>query len=215
VDEHELKAALVALGMEAVSDAEVREIFTEVDADRSGYVDVAEFRDVAVVLSEREERRCAQQMADGVDANGDGAIDRGEMWDGLEALGLELSESQVDMLWEKCDADGSGELDIAEFGKAVKMARLALDHAGEGKRLYGEADVRQRLDSGADKYQGLTRVMVGDVLGVAAGMIAAAEAAAAELDMAHEDSLHREPASISVVELDQIVSDVFKAAPDT
>ena len=212
VDLEELKTALVQLGMEKISDDEVGEIFDAVDVDRSGYVDEMEFKEVAVVLSEREERRNAEQMAAGVDVNGDGAIDRDEMWDGLEALGLELSESQVDMLWEKCDADGSGELDIGEFGKAVKMARLALDHTGEGERFYGESDIRERLECGAEKYQGLNPRSASDVVATAEAMIAAAEAAAAELDESHADALHREPASISLVELDQIVTDVMSAA---
>ena len=214
VDRDELRAALVALGMDKVSDEEVDEIFDAVDVDRSGLVDRDEFKEVAIVLSEREERRNAEAMADGVDADGDGGIDRSEMWDGLEALGLELSESQVDMLWDKCDADGSGELDVAEFGKAVKMARLALDHVGEGERFYAEADVRERLSSGAAKYQGLNPTMVGDVVATFKAMISAAKAAAAELDDEHEDALHREPASISAVELDQIVSDVLGAQAD-
>ena len=167
---------------------------------------------MAIVLSEREERRHAEMLAEGVDVDGDGTIDKDEMWDGLEALGLELSESQVDMLWEKCDADGSGELDIAEFGKAVKMARLALDHAGEGERFYGEADVRQRLGCGAEKYTGLNQRSVADIVATATTMIEANEAASAELDDSHEDALRREPASISAVELDQIVQDVLAAA---
>ena len=47
------------------------------------------------------------------------------------------------------------------------------------------------------------------IVATAMTMIAAGEAAAAELDDSHEDALHREPASISAVELDQIVQDVL------
>ena len=33
------------------------------DVDRSGFVDMEEFKEVAIVLSEREERRHAEQLA--------------------------------------------------------------------------------------------------------------------------------------------------------
>jgi hypothetical protein len=45
-----------------------------------------------------------------------------------------------------------------------KLARLALDHAGEGERFCGEVDIRERLGNGAEKYQGLTPRSVGDVV---------------------------------------------------
>jgi hypothetical protein len=47
----------------------------------------------------------------------------------------------------------------------------------EEERLYGEADVREWLGSGAELYEGLSDRSVGDVLATAEGIIAAVERA--------------------------------------
>jgi Ca2+-binding EF-hand superfamily protein len=242
VDRSKLRTALGALGVATVSATEVDEIFDAVDVEGSGLVDVHAFRRVVVVLSEREERRRAEQFAEGVVANDGGGsrtIDREELWDMLDALGLELSTAQMDMLWEKCDVNGSGVTDAAHFRQAAHAARLTLDHAGNGERFYDRREVEERLATGATTYTGLTPRSARDVAAAAVAMIAAVAAAAAAAAGGGEsddtrpdapgsdapgsdvrrdtmntqsDACRREPASISVVELDQIVADVMGLA---
>ena len=76
IDEKELKVALVALGMDEVSDAEMAAVFHAADAERGGggLVGVKEFTAAAVALSERREKTVATQMAEGVDSRGAGAM---------------------------------------------------------------------------------------------------------------------------------------------
>eukprot|EP00727_Mastigamoeba_balamuthi_P013692 m51a1_g8946 hypothetical protein (178) ;mRNA; f:992798-993452 len=134
--------------------SEIKKLFKQLDKDKSGELDRAEFAGVfaqhPALRGLSAERACA--LFDAFDKDGSGSVSQGEL---LSALGLLLrgsAEEKLDFLFTAFDEDGSGTLSRAELEKVLAhMAQVAAALGRAGPRTESfVAGVLQKLDEDRD-----------------------------------------------------------------
>jgi C-terminal processing protease CtpA/Prc/Ca2+-binding EF-hand superfamily protein len=148
-----------------ISDDAFERIFSRVDADDSGMIDLDEFTQLMVMIKSGSlkeidstfevefddlEGAKFKHMFDEADADGDGELDEGEIRrlfhiinDAKKANGEELwtfTNEQVDRLFKATDVDNSGTVDFSEF-----VALLGRLKRGELKDIVPEFKGYQRM----------------------------------------------------------------------
>jgi Ca2+-binding EF-hand superfamily protein len=105
----------------------VEALFTEVDTDRSGFIEFDEYCAMMVKLTgvrkrinareyiAKEDILAYRQAFQKFDSSGDGTVSSKELDALLRKMGLVLRFDQVEALMAKYDANQSGELDFTEF----------------------------------------------------------------------------------------------------
>ena len=147
IDSKELMVALREVGIE-VAEAVARKVLAGYDTDKSGVMELDEFRKVVIELRAYQAEQAAKEPAkpaDDVevvflkfDANRSGDIDLKELGNALRELGIDLETSQAQQVLSTFDADKSGALQLAEFRKVVKTLR---DFQARGEELPKGKDV--------------------------------------------------------------------------
>lgn len=117
----ELGAVMRSLGQQP-TEAALKQMISEVDADGSGTIDFAEF----LTLMSRK-MKSADSQAEILEAfkvfdkDGSGKISADELRQVMNNLGEKLSDEEVSEMIREADTNGDGEIDVKEF---VKMMRL-------------------------------------------------------------------------------------------
>ena len=115
LDRDEVRQVLVLMGR-AEDEIDIDAAMAEMDEDRSGEVDYAEFEkwffnrgvDLAATFA-------------AMDVDGDGSLSHKEFRDGLRNLGINLPISQVEGLIATFDKDDDGEIDYNEFVREFQV----------------------------------------------------------------------------------------------
>uniref|UniRef100_A0A1B6C7M9 EF-hand domain-containing protein n=1 Tax=Clastoptera arizonana TaxID=38151 RepID=A0A1B6C7M9_9HEMI len=112
---------LQMLGTE-VSDKQLQEIITEVDADGSGQLEFEEFVTLAATFLTEEEHQDAAAMQEELreafrlyDKEGNGYITTEVLREILKELDDKITAEDLDSMIEEIDSDGSGTVDFDEF----------------------------------------------------------------------------------------------------
>ena len=144
IDEGELLVALNDLGLETDA-AQARVVMQRYDADRSGTLELDEFRRLVQELKDFQARQRAQQPgssgasqpADDIEAtfrrfdvDGSGDIDVAELAQAMSALGVQTNSEQASAVMARYDADRSGGLQLPEFRALVEELRAFQARAG-------------------------------------------------------------------------------------
>ncbi|OSX77546.1 hypothetical protein BU14_0144s0010 [Porphyra umbilicalis] len=117
----ELGAVMRSLGQQP-TEAALKQMISEVDADGSGTIDFAEF----LTLMSRK-MKSADSQAEILEAfkvfdkDNSGKISADELRQVMNNLGEKLSDEEVNEMIREADTNGDGEIDVKEF---VKMMRL-------------------------------------------------------------------------------------------
>lgn len=103
------------------SDAEVRQIITEIDEDGNGQIDFDEF--VGLMTSKmKEASRDETEMREAFkvfDRNGDGKISCKELKYVLTSIGENLTDAEFADLIREADIDGDGSISFDEFSNVL------------------------------------------------------------------------------------------------
>eukprot|EP00168_Porphyra_purpurea_P010484 TRINITY_DN25_c0_g1_i2.p2 TRINITY_DN25_c0_g1~~TRINITY_DN25_c0_g1_i2.p2 ORF type:complete len:152 (-),score=64.87 TRINITY_DN25_c0_g1_i2:53-508(-) len=117
----ELGAVMRSLGQQP-TEAALKQMISEVDADGSGTIDFAEF----LTLMSRK-MKSADSQAEILEAfkvfdkDNSGKISADELRQVMNNLGEKLSDEEVNEMIREADTNGDGEIDVKEF---IKMMRL-------------------------------------------------------------------------------------------
>jgi len=99
------------------TEAELREMISEVDVDGNGTIDFQEF--VAMMTkhmkSPHDEERELRDSFRVFDKNGDGFISAAELRQVMATLGEHLSEEEIREMITEADVDGDGRVNYEEF----------------------------------------------------------------------------------------------------
>lgn len=112
---NELGTVMRSLGPNP-TEAEVREMINEVDADGSGTIDFPEFlnlmaRKMKYTVSEEELKEAFKVF----DKDQDGLISASELRHIMTSLGEKLTDEEVDEMINEADADGDGQVSYEDF----------------------------------------------------------------------------------------------------
>ncbi|KQJ89557.1 calmodulin-beta isoform X2 [Brachypodium distachyon] len=119
----ELGTVMRSLGQRP-TEAELRDMIAEVDADGNGAVDFAEF----LALVDRKLLDAEDDLRDAFrvfDADGNGFISLDELRRVMLDLGERLSDEELAQMLLEADGDGDGQINYSEFAKLM-MSKLEL-----------------------------------------------------------------------------------------
>lgn len=138
IETQELSNVLKALGI-GVAEPQLQEIVDELDINRDGEIDFAEFSSLSIFSENQEQKIDLREVFKRFDKNGDGYIDVAEMsGEAMSILNRSLSESDIIEMFRIADSDGNGQLDYDEFVKVI-MAKSA--EINEGDRLNPDSEL--------------------------------------------------------------------------
>lgn len=119
VEEDELKAMLMSMGMHDEAASTARAIMAEIDVDGGGSITFDEFVEwMAMQDGEREdmsEEEMYRSIFELIDRDNSGEVNAEELRETLEALGEGLTHDDVLALVREADEDGNGTIDLEEF----------------------------------------------------------------------------------------------------
>lgn len=122
----ELGTVMKSLGQHP-TEAELRDMVEEVDADGSGAIDFEEFLSL-VARQMRGEGDAEEELREAFrvfDKDSSGAISLDELRSVMKNLGEKLSEDELNEMLHEADVDGDGQINYKEFAK-VMMAKSVL-----------------------------------------------------------------------------------------
>lgn len=102
------------------TEAELREMISEVDKDGSNAIDFPEF--VKMMARKMKDTESEEEIVDAFkvfDKNGDGLISTVELRHVMTNLGEKLSEEEVDEMLEEADIDANGNINYNDFVKMM------------------------------------------------------------------------------------------------
>merc|ERR1711973_127456 len=113
----ELSTVMKNLGHEP-SEAELKQMMTEVDTDGDGEIDFDEFLSMMKEMSGDSEKELLQAFQV-FDKNKDGFISVDELRQVMATLGETLSQEEIEEMIKEADQDGDGQVDYNEFVKMM------------------------------------------------------------------------------------------------
>ncbi len=121
----ELKVVLISFGYH-VTDQELADIVTELDANHNGVIDYPEF---LRLVETHPPKPGAEKTLDDVmlafaafDRDGNGKITAAELKASMEVMGLALTDAEVDEAIKTADVDGDGMINYSEFARMMKLS---------------------------------------------------------------------------------------------
>ncbi len=102
------------------TEAELKEMIAEVDANKDGTIDFKEF--LGLMSRQTKERDSQEELREAFkvfDKDGNGFISAAELRHVMTSLGEKLSDEEVDAMMKEADADGDGQVDYQEFAKMM------------------------------------------------------------------------------------------------
>ncbi|KAI8967427.1 putative calmodulin [Mycotypha africana] len=119
IDINELSQVMRNLGQEA-SDAEVKDMIKEVDADNNGTIDFQEFLTIMSRMKANDDAQNDLMDAFKVfDKDNDGYITQDELRTVMTNLGQNLSAQELEEMIKEADTDGDGRINYKEFGRMM------------------------------------------------------------------------------------------------
>ena len=119
ITEKELASVMKKLGS-FTSDADVLEMIREVDLDKNGTIDFAEF---VVMMTKNQRKLDHDKELMGAfkvfDKNGDGKINAAEVFAAMRELGDAVTQEEAQQMVKEADLDGDGQIDFSEFCKMM------------------------------------------------------------------------------------------------
>jgi calmodulin len=121
----ELKVVLISFGYH-VTDQELADIVTELDANHNGVIDYPEF---LRLVETHPPKPGAEKTLDDVmlafaafDRDGNGKISAAELKASMEVMGLALTDAEVEEAIKEADVDGDGMINYSEFARMMKLS---------------------------------------------------------------------------------------------
>ena len=115
----ELGTVMRSLGQNP-TEAELREMINEVDADGSGTIDFPEF--LAMMAKKMKDNESEEEIKEAFkvfDKDGNGYISAAELRHVMTNLGEKLTDEEVDEMIREADVDGDGQINYEEFVKMM------------------------------------------------------------------------------------------------
>jgi len=115
----ELGVVMRSMGLNP-SEAELKQMICEVDADENGSIDFAEFVTLMARKMSNTNRDSEIMEAFKVfDRDGNGKISADELKSIMSSLGEKLSDEEIQQMIKEADTNGDGEIDYDEFVKML------------------------------------------------------------------------------------------------
>ena len=152
LDVAELRDALNALGLET-SSRQALQVLKRYDDDRSGALELGEFRALVAELREFTHGQISDEVHRTFlhhDADGNGRIDVAELSAALQSLGISAGILQASRILKKYDVDASGGLELSEFRRLVAEVRAFHRSRGGGEAGVGLGAEALGSDAGGD-----------------------------------------------------------------
>ena len=168
IDVHELHQALEKLGMPPDSFQHTLEVMRRYDKDRSGTLQLKEFRKLAREMTQQQEQ--AEAIFYRFDTNKSGRMSNRELFTALQALGLATTSEDADEVMKLFSAEKSkkGTLRLVEFRKAVDRCRVFQTHCAAFRRhdanRSGTIDVNELFTALAEEGLITSQAQAGEVL---------------------------------------------------
>lgn len=102
------------------TEAELKDMIAEVDANKDGTIDFKEF--LGLMSRQSKGRDSQEELREAFkvfDKDGNGYISAAELRHVMTSLGEKLTDEEVDAMMKEADADGDGQVDIEEFTKMM------------------------------------------------------------------------------------------------
>merc|ERR1712150_234792 len=115
----ELGTVMRTLGQNP-TDAELKDMINEVDADGNGFIDFPEF--LVMMARKMKDTDSEEEMKDAFrtfDKDVNGFISKAELINIMDNLGESLTEEEVTEMIKEADIDGDGEVNYEEFFKMM------------------------------------------------------------------------------------------------
>ncbi|KAI8336718.1 calmodulin [Chlamydoabsidia padenii] len=119
IDTKELGAVMKSLHFNA-SEAELKDMINEADADGNGTMDFAEF--LSLMVKKRRDTDAVQELREAFqvfDKDGNNYISSDELRQVMISVGERLSEQELDEMIREADVDGDGQINYEEFVKMM------------------------------------------------------------------------------------------------
>ncbi|XP_052768916.1 uncharacterized protein LOC128209102 [Mya arenaria] len=115
IEQAELKTLLRVVYKTNPDERMVEEQLHKFDTDRSGTIDLEEFKQLYHSMPYKPKGRKLRHMFDEYDANGDGDLSIEEVKQFLGSLGAKCSDKLVKKLMKEVDVNDDGRVDFREF----------------------------------------------------------------------------------------------------
>lgn len=98
------------------TEAELKQMISEVDADGNGLIDFAEFVTLMARKMNNTDKDAEIKEAFNVfDKDGSGKISKDELRSIMKSLGEDLTDEEITQMISEADTNGDGEIDYEEF----------------------------------------------------------------------------------------------------
>jgi len=109
-------------GKEEPSESDLKALFTKLDQDSSGTVDLSEYVQWALREALRESKGRVLDLFREWDKDNSGAIDKKEFGQALEGMGFTCSKGDLNNIFTDLDPDGSGSLNYSELNSSLRKS---------------------------------------------------------------------------------------------
>ncbi|ORX46319.1 calmodulin [Hesseltinella vesiculosa] len=119
IDTKELGAVMQSLQMNP-SDAELRDMINEADADGNGTMDFSEF--LSLMARKQRDTDTTQELRQAFqvfDKDGNNYISKDELRQVMDSVGEKLTQAQLEEMIQEADTDGDGRINYEEFVKMM------------------------------------------------------------------------------------------------
>ncbi|KAH7541917.1 hypothetical protein FEM48_Zijuj02G0018300 [Ziziphus jujuba var. spinosa] len=115
-----------------VTEAELRQMVTDVDVDNNGTIEFPEFLEImARKLKDSAAEEELKEAFSVFDKDQNGFISAAELRNVMTNLGEKLTDDQINEMIREADVDGDGEINYKEFVKVMIAARRRLKKSEE------------------------------------------------------------------------------------